>query len=607
MTKSIPSKLIFIAFLVFASCFFIFNFNSASAASPVLFFSDLIDGPKTGWEGSATKGAAVTIWGQNFGASRGSSYVTVNGAQLTSDSDYAEWGVSSGNARGLERITFWLNNTCANGAGMISVTVNNVTSNTLPFTVRSGNIYFISPSGSDLNNGTTVANAWRNPYYARRTKNSVIQPGDIIYFKGGVYTTVDPDQASVHIRFRTGDSGESGSPIALISYPGETAIIGNHIAASGIGQYNYQSNGILHDMVFAKFKFDVTKTGIAQGLTESPNLWNNLRCVGNDIQNLDQRSDSGAFFFSYAHDIVMYGNYINNSGSHSWDHGIYINTENSNVGRQARTYNIYIGWNEIANQNIGNAIRLGPRSNADSYQDDIYIHDNYIHGSGREFIHINGWMEDVYIYNNIIENNGLEVGGGAAGVRITNINGDTHNPNIRVYQNTFYNSNNIDYLHDFVDSSTTAVSFKNNIYYVTASDTFYNDANWAGSRSSDYDVFYNFAVPPWSAHSVNSNPLFVNGSIGNFHLQEASPAKDAGTSAVNTVVTKDYDGISRPQGLGFDIGAFEYVSQTFHPADTNQNGKIEMRELIAFVGKWKSTQATVDDVLTALDRWLGGM
>ena len=47
-------------------------------------------------------------------------------------------------------------------------------------------------------------------------------------------------------------------------------------------------------------------------------------------------------------------------------------------------------------------------------------------------------------------------------------------------------------------------------------------------------------------------------------------------------------------------------AQTFSPADTNQNGKIEMRELIAFVGKWKSTQATVDDVLTALDRWLRG-
>ncbi|HPT28544.1 MAG TPA: hypothetical protein PLZ95_19145, partial [Bryobacteraceae bacterium] len=32
---------------------------AVSAASPALFFSDLDWGPKTGWEGSATKGAAV--------------------------------------------------------------------------------------------------------------------------------------------------------------------------------------------------------------------------------------------------------------------------------------------------------------------------------------------------------------------------------------------------------------------------------------------------------------------------------------------------------------------------------------------------------------------
>jgi hypothetical protein len=55
----------------------------AFSAAPVLFFSDLTWGPKTGWEGSQTKGAAVTIWGKNFGSTRGSNYVTVNGAQIT--------------------------------------------------------------------------------------------------------------------------------------------------------------------------------------------------------------------------------------------------------------------------------------------------------------------------------------------------------------------------------------------------------------------------------------------------------------------------------------------------------------------------------------------
>ena len=46
---------------------------------PVLLFSDMTDGPISGWEGSATKGAAVSIWGNYFGSNRGSSTVTVCG------------------------------------------------------------------------------------------------------------------------------------------------------------------------------------------------------------------------------------------------------------------------------------------------------------------------------------------------------------------------------------------------------------------------------------------------------------------------------------------------------------------------------------------------
>ena len=40
-----------------------------------------------------------------------------------------------------------------------------------------------------------------------------------------------------------------------------------------------------------------------------------------------------------------------------------------------------------------------------------------------------------------------------------------------------------------------------------------------------------------------------------------------------------------------------YGTQTFHLADTNQNNKIEMSELIAFIAKWKTSQAVLSDVL----------
>ena len=72
---------------------------SAIAASPVIYFSDLTDGPTSGWEGSSTKGAAVTIWGLNFGTLRGTSYITCGGINLMNNGDYAEWGTG----RGLRR------------------------------------------------------------------------------------------------------------------------------------------------------------------------------------------------------------------------------------------------------------------------------------------------------------------------------------------------------------------------------------------------------------------------------------------------------------------------------------------------------------------------
>jgi hypothetical protein len=71
------------------------------AGGPVLFFSDLQSGPKTGWEDGAAHGAAVSIWGRNFGPDRGSSFVTVGGVDLTDDADYSLWG-GHGPARGAD-------------------------------------------------------------------------------------------------------------------------------------------------------------------------------------------------------------------------------------------------------------------------------------------------------------------------------------------------------------------------------------------------------------------------------------------------------------------------------------------------------------------------
>jgi hypothetical protein len=63
-----------------------------------------------------------------------------------------------------------------------------------------------------------------------------------------------------------------------------------------------------------------------------------------------------------------------------------------------------------------------------------------------------------------------------------------------------------------------------------------------------------------------SDPRFVNASVNDFHLQATSPAIDAGSNLFDVLF--DRDGIARPQGAGYDIGAYELASSGTTPTPT---------------------------------------
>ena len=121
-----------------------------AATDPVLFFSDLTSGPKTGNRDtsggrSGQDGAIVTLWGRNLGSAQGSSKVYANGAEAAS---YYYWGNATVPAdlytyHGMQMISFQISHLAQDGAGQIYVVVNGQPSNSLPFTVRAGNIYFV--------------------------------------------------------------------------------------------------------------------------------------------------------------------------------------------------------------------------------------------------------------------------------------------------------------------------------------------------------------------------------------------------------------------------------------------------------------------------------
>ena len=61
----------------------------------------------------------------------------------------------------------------------------------------------------------------------------------------------------------------------------------------------------------------------------------------------------------------------------------------------------------------------------------------------------------------------------------------------------------------------------------------------------------------------DGNPHFREPAANDFHLLADSPAKDAGVTIAE--VRSDHDGISRPQGEGYDRGAYEYSEDSFVP------------------------------------------
>jgi hypothetical protein len=62
---------------------------------------------------------------------------------------------------------------------------------------------------------------------------------------------------------------------------------------------------------------------------------------------------------------------------------------------------------------------------------------------------------------------------------------------------------------------------------------------------------------------VSIDPGFVGAPDGDYHLAAGSPCIDDATSTAAPATDKD--GIARPWGAGYDIGAYEYYVPLFHP------------------------------------------
>ncbi|MEO8567820.1 MAG: right-handed parallel beta-helix repeat-containing protein, partial [Ginsengibacter sp.] len=239
--------------------------------------------------------------------------------------------------------------------------------------------------------------------------------------------------------------------------------------------------------------------------------------------------------------VKVYNNIVDSSG---WD-GIQV----------AASANAEIYNNKVTNygmQNLGSqqaGIILGGKSNG-------AVHDNYINGGTGEGLEIFG-SGLVSIYNNIIANAGWDKS--SAGQDAIAVD-DRPQPNnkyagLKVYilNNTIVNAAR-NAIHLFNSYNTMAQGNKiyNNLLVKPNNKSVYDNPFTNIDGNTNVDTLNNVKIP------VIANANFVNATANDFHLQANSPAIDKGLNTVSYGVTKDYDGVSRPQGSAFDAGAFEY-------------------------------------------------
>jgi hypothetical protein len=525
-------------------------------AQPRIFFSDLESGPKSG--GEKNSGAFVTLYGKRFGATRGQSSITVGGGPVAA---YPLWTDT--------KIVLQLG--AAAATGDIVVTTLSGRSNTTPFAVRPGQIYFVSTTGNDRDNGS-FASPWRTVLKARDT----MLPGDITYAMDGVGQVTDDGQSWAAAFTLRPDRCGGESPRALIAYPGATVTIGSLTgpphAIRGVDP-SASGGACSGSWVFAGL--------ILRGQT-SINLWGpskNWRVVGNDMSCPEGDGPTACAATALASDIKFLGNRVHNvgrAGASALYQGVYFGTDSNNVE---------LGWNTISEVRGCRGVQVyshplgsvAPDSGRNQFG--FSIHDNLIHDTqcdGIVLYTVDPSKGKVEIYNNIIYNAGTgntpERTGNWSCIMIvgTTNYGDPGGGTVELFNNTVYNCGinpNPPY-----GRSVTAIGYAgsnpklyvrllDNIVYQPPGVPYLTVLGLASGVRGSHNLFFgNGAVPSNSTltSSLNTDPQFVNLGQYDFHLTVNSPARHFG---IETSATADYDGLRRGGDAGFDLGALQFTDR----------------------------------------------
>lgn len=455
--------------------------------------------------------------------------------------------------------------------------------------------YYVKTAGSDEAAGTSGGAAWAT---VAKVNTTSLAAGDIVYFnKGDTWSeTLTP-----------ATSGESGNVITFSAYgTGDNPIIQGDTSNNNsllVSNKDY--------LTFTDIKFNATKNADGHHtvinaliLTSDHVYFYDCQFINHiNKQTTNLRFENSTNFLADGCEVDggEYGVYLRNTdGGHYWgtitgctihdqDDGTDADWDGVKFGAGDDSGTLiddceFYGWNEDAIDAIAaggtftisnctfhdpgvkytsspnvQGIKLPCRSYNVANPAFGTIKGNLFYNiqwyDGRNGASINtGYDNTFYIYNNVIIGSNAAADNYHAGMRLDS------QLDSEVYNNTLLGLGTGIRCRDTLNNGAT-YTIKNNIMDVTS------DMEVTGAQTvvnSDYNIFANMSsVVPTSGGTYNdgghnqyaTDPLL---NVTTHKPESGSPAINAG--ATIALVTDDYDGTARPLGAGYDIGAFEVVS-----------------------------------------------
>lgn len=409
--------------------------------------------------------------------------------------------------------------------------------------------YHIQPNGSDNNDGSSFAKAFKT---IQKATNLAVA-GDSILVYDGFYKGWDHFYKN---------SGTKDKPIVYFA-KGKNVVI-NQSCGRGYDGLNIEGNDYIEVN-----GFKVQSIADANGSGED-----GIRAVlANHItvRNCTVDSCYRGIFTGYTDDFLAEYNVCRRSYG---EHGIYVSNNSDRV----------IVRHNVCYNNKAAGIQLNPdlSSGAPGLSYEVRIYNNICYGN-RIGLNLQGLYYS-WVYNNLLYNNGSNNGGNG----ITLFHGDaaTGCNDVKVFNNTVIVPSGSQWAILAIEGDSLwvvnniLVSFspKGSLDIESTCTNYTGQNNILSNRmtinqGSSYIDFRQWQALGYDLNSSiiqNIEDLFVDLPNNNYHLRPTSIARDKGSNEIDKFIKMDLDNNLRWQGSNIDIGCYEFNVPT-NTKDVNEN------------------------------------